>query len=233
MNCCKIICCYFGERREIHNTPKDIISFIVSSIDNELTINNGVNTDIILVINGEGGDFLYEYQYAPTKNGKIIIEKRDNYGASFGCYFDIFKKYHNNYDYFFFCEDDVLIYKNGYINDFITEFNASENNGFVCLAPLSKINPLHSGGGCGLTSKNRFLEVYPLDSIPDFKLNPTYNDLISYEISFTNTFHKKGYKLINVDKYSPLAVNYQSHYGQNNNFDESMLNKEHIYKVGN
>jgi hypothetical protein len=233
MNCCKVICCYFGDRRTIHNTPKNITDFIISSINNELSIENNFNTDVIFVINGNGGDFLYEYQNMLTKNGKIIIERRANFGASFGSYFDMFRKYYQNYDYFFFCEDDVLIYKNGYINDFIKEFNLNKENGFICLAPLSKIPPIHSGGGCGLTSKKRFLEIYPLDEIYNFKLNPTYDDLVNYEINFTHTFYSKGFKLINVENYSPLSVNYHSHFGQTNNLEQIMLTKEHIYKVGN
>ncbi len=35
MKCCKIICSYFGGRRNIHNTPPDMVEFIKSRILNE------------------------------------------------------------------------------------------------------------------------------------------------------------------------------------------------------
>jgi hypothetical protein len=232
MKCCKIICCYFGGRRNIHNTPADMVEFIKSSIENELNIENGFDTDVIFVINGDNGDFMNDYNNQKTKNGNILIEYRENIGASFGAYFDMVKKYHIDYDYFFFCEDDVLVYKDNYIKTFIETLNTDELNGFVCLAPLSKLYPLHSGGGCGLTSKNKFLEVHPLTEEKYIKLNPTYDDLVGYEINFTNAFCQKGFSIINVPHFSSLAINYEKHYGQKNHYDENMLNKEFIYKVG-
>ena len=35
-----------------------------------------------------------------TKNGKVIVEQRENIGGSFGAYFDMFEKYSSEYDYF-------------------------------------------------------------------------------------------------------------------------------------
>jgi hypothetical protein len=111
--CVKIICCYFGDRRNIHNTPANIIDFIKINIENEINIDNGINTDVILVNNDvgniEANEFLNTYDGLKTKNGKIIVEARENKGGSFGSYYYSFLKYKDDYDYWFFCEDDVLI----------------------------------------------------------------------------------------------------------------------------
>lgn len=245
--CAKIICTYFGNRRSSNNTPQNVIEFLKVIIENELNIENGVPTDVIIVNNNcnniLNNEILNSYHNTETKNGKIIIETRENKGGSFGGYYDMFLKYKDNYDYWFFCEDDVLIYKNEYIKDFIEFLDNDDNLGFVSLAPMSmSFHPKHSGGGCGLTSTNKFLQSRSIDEIKNFlnmtsSLNDGYGQFEKYEIDFTNTFVKLGMEIKNHPSYSPYCLNFQSHASQKNNYEKNNYVKnneelEIIYKVG-
>lgn len=241
--CLKIICCYLGLRNNYHNTPVNILSYIKESITNEINIENGYETDVVFVLNEsptmDGLVYILNQNNKPTKNGKIIIERRPNKNGSFGAYHNMVEKYMNDYDYFFFCEDDVLIYKDNYIKDFIDFCDSDVSIGFVSLAPIHDGDkyPSHSGGGCGLTSKEKFLKVYTTEYIVNFNstntINQPYPDLLKFEIEFTNRFITSELFLKNHPKYSPLCENYIKHKGHMNNFKEEYLNLEFIYKVGN
>jgi hypothetical protein len=239
--CVKIICCYFGDRRDVHNTPNNIIEFIKHSVTNEITIENGIDTDIILVNNNSGNiennNLLNLYNGVKTKNGEIIVETRKNIGGSFGAYYDMFLKYKDKYDYWFFCEDDVLIYENGYMKEFVEFINTSNELGFISLAPISvSPHPTHSGGGCGLTSTDKFINSRGLEYIKNkintFPLTTTYTDLERNEIEFTNMYYKNNFYISNHPNFSPLCFNFESHGGQKSNYKPEYTNLKFIYKVG-
>lgn len=236
----KVICCYFGNRRQIHNTPNNIFDFLELSIQNELSIENEVPTDVFLINNDcqnlELNKKLDSYNGLKTKNGKLIVESRPNIGGSFGAYYETFLNYKDSYNYWFFCEDDVFIYKQGYMKNFIDYLNTSDKLGFVSLAPIAKNHhQIHSGGGCGLTSTDKLLKSRSIEYIKNF-LNSCpessdYNFLQNCEIEFTNIFIRSGYDIANYPEYSPLCDNYQSHFGQLHYVD-NLVNLEKIYKVG-
>lgn len=241
--CAKIICTYFGQRRVFYNTPQNIIEFLKIMIENEINIDNGVPTDVIIVNNDCGNisnnEILNSYHNVETKNGKIIIENRENKGGSFGAYYGMFLKYKDDYDYWFFCEDDVLVFKHEYMKNFIDFLNSEENIGFVALAPLSiySHHPKHSGGGCGLTSTNKFLHSRSIDEIENFlnvtsSLNDRYDKLEQYEIDFTNRFVRSGLEIKNHPSYSPYCLNFETHSGQKSNYIVTDKSLETIYKVG-
>lgn len=238
MKVAKVICCYFGVRRNTHNTPKNVLDFVLKNIENEISIENGVDTDVFLVINkskSEQDGILEKYNNVLTKNGKIIVTYRDNRGGSFGAYFETFLNYHENYDYWFFNEDDVLIYEPYYMKNFVDFFNSNEKIGFISLAPICR-TPVHSGGGCGLTSTEKFLNVYTLENIRT-RLS-TYPKVFNYtflemcEVQFTNSFFQTGFEVINHPEYSPLCSNYEKHFGQKKYFNEEEINQKQIYQVG-
>ena len=239
--CVKIICCYFGDRRNIHNTPANIIDFIKINIENEINIDNGINTDVILVNNDvgniEANEFLNTYDGLKTKNGKIIVETRENRGGSFGSYYYSFLKYKDDYDYWFFCEDDVLIYEDGYMKEFVNHLNTSPELGFVALAPMSSSTyPTHSGGGCGLTSTEKFINSRGLENITNtlnsFSPNLSYGELEDNEVSFTNLYYSKNYHISNHPNFSPLCLNFNLHGGQKSHYKPEYANLKFIYKVG-
>lgn len=235
----KVICCYFGERRKIHNTPDNLFDFLQLNIENELSIENEVPTDVFLINNDSGNIDLNKkldcFNGLKTKNGKLIVESRPNIGGSFGAYYETFLKYKDLYNYWFFCEDDVLIYKTGYMKYFIDYLNSSDKLGFVSLAPLSRNDPIHSGGGCGLTSTDKFLKSRSVEYIVNYlskcPRTSSYQFLENSEVEFTNIFIRSGYTISNHPHYSPFCDNYKSHFGQANHVNE-LINLEKIYKVG-
>lgn len=219
------------------------MDYIIESINNEISIENGIDTDVLYINNDVGdeknNDILYSYNDTKTRNGKIIVDKRENINGSFGAYYDMVFKYENEYDYFFFCEDDVMIYKENYLKEFVDFLNDDSEVGFVSLAPISDVKyPPHSGGGCGLTSKEIFFKVNSKEKVDKFfeqhqKNRDVYSKLQHFEIEFTNAFHREGYRLKNHPKFSPLSKNYEKHPGHISNFKENYKDLEFIYKVGN
>jgi hypothetical protein len=236
----KVICCYFGNRRDIHNTPKNIADFVRINIENEISINNGIPTDVFLINNDvsnlEMNEMIMSYNGVKTNDGVIIVRNRQNLGGSFGAYYETFISDNEKYDYWFFCEDDVMIFKENYMKLFSEFLDSSDIIGFVSLAPLSKdLSRLHSGGGCGLTSTEKFIKSRGIKYMSDF-LNQCpavtdYSFLENSEIDFTNTFVRYGLEIKNHPEFSPFCINYTTHLGQRNNLNE-LVNLEKIYKVG-
>jgi len=237
----KVICCYFGERRIVANTPENITDFLKLTIQNEIDIENGMKTDVLIVNNDAGelkkNKWLFDtYNNKKTKNGKIIVDTRPNNGGSFGAYYYSFLNYWKQYDYWFFCEDDVLIFKENYMLDFANLIDINDNVSFISLAPIREsIIPTHSGGGCGLTSTNLFLRQHDLRKLKKFydKLDTDlgYGDLEQLEINFTNNFVNEEYHLTNHPKYSIYPKNYEKN-KLYENFPITNNNLEHIYNIG-
>jgi hypothetical protein len=252
--CAKIICVYFGNRRVgMYNNPKDMKSFFSTMMKNEINIDNGIDTDVILVNNivGKGdsvNEYVNEYIDVETKNGKVIVEQRENIGGSFGAYFDMFEKYSEDYSHFFFCEDDHIIFKEGYMKDFVDFIDMDDKIGYVSLAPITLpgLNglPIHSGGGIGLTSTKKFKSVYGENSLCNFRgsmrQNDAYNELQNYESKFTSNFIIKDdlsgdviSYIYNHPKYSCIPNNYKNFESNYRHYlNEENLQKEFIYNVG-
>jgi hypothetical protein len=237
MKVAKVICCYFGPRRTTHNTPTNLYDYLHRNMKNEMTIDNGIETDIILVNNDCGDEvknqYISNYHGKKTKNGIIRTLYRPNLKGSFGAYYQAFSTYHKNYDYFFFVEDDIIIYKERYMRQFVDFLDSDPDLGFVSLAPIAG-GIIHSGGGCGLTSTEKFMEANSFYHIDKF-LTPTnipvsYGELEGYEVDFTNRFVRAGMRIENHPDYSALCDNYIKHYGQAK--FQGTMNKEHIYQVG-
>ena len=245
--CAKIICTYFGGRRTgTYNNPKDMKSFFLKMMENEVSIDMGIETDIILVNNDCGivsvNGGVNSFNNKKTRNGKVIVEQRENIGGSFGSYFDMFTKYLSEYDYFFFCEDDHIIFKEGYMKDFVDFIDSDDKVGYVALAPITLpgLNglPVHSGGGIGLTSTKKFNMIYGENSICNFRHEMThgqsYDKLQNYESRFNSNFIiHGGFEIKNHPKYSCIPNNYKN-FEVNYRFylNEENLQKEFIYNVG-
>lgn len=239
MKCAKIIVTYFGQRRTVHNTPDYIFNFFDKMIKNELSIQNEINTDIFIVINSidieKENQIIEELNNKKTNNGKIICVKRNNVGGPFGAYFQIFKDFQDQYQYWFFCEDDILIYKNGYMKEFVEFLDSDDSLGFVCLAPIAQAPMPHGGGGVGLTSTEKFLKAYSQLSIQEIMnhmvMHQSYGELEISEWQFTARFHQFGMRIANHPNFSPLCENFTKHGGQAR-YAHLLNEKEFIYQVG-
>jgi len=241
MKCAKIIVFYFGDRRSgSNNTPTSTL--VPEIVQKEINIDKGMDTDTILVVNRTdtpADDQLDQYHNQSTKNGKMIVHKRANVGLSFGGYLDAFNTFKHQYDYWFFVEDDVIVYKPEYVKAFVQELETTPST-FIALSPVSSYVKPHCGGGCGLTSTQYMQEVYPVEKI-QYTLekwsklegyNVAANSLgeENAEVEFTSYF-----RLANHSKFSPICDNYakghttQAHHTRS--YDLTKL--EFIYKIGN
>ena len=127
---CKVLVTYFGNRRPAAfnstGAPIDVLRSLKKAVNNERKRNPGLPCDVIIVNNidyenkyDEGNDFLRRLDGSKSKTGNFIILERENVGISFGGFSYAFEKFREYYDFFFFCEDDVFILKDGYYRNFI------------------------------------------------------------------------------------------------------------------
>lgn len=237
MKCAKVIVFYFGYRRQ-HSNNVQIKSILHHILQNE-KVDFGYPTDTFFVVNKSGSpldDSLDTFDGMDTTNGKIRVIKRENIGLSFGGYIDIFNQYRNEYKYWMFLEDDVMVYKENYIKDFIDELETSDST-FIALSPISDHHSKHCGGGCGLTSTEYMGQIYTPQFVEqrlsewskhngyDAAANALGKD--NAEIQFT-----KEFVLQNHTKFSPLCVNWIQHSSQIRFKYLLKENQEFIYKVG-
>ena len=222
---CKVLVTYFGNRRIESNSPGapiDVFRLLRKAVENEKKLNPGLPVDMIIVNNidyenqyDEGNNFLRRLDGSKSKTGKFIILERENVGISFGGFSYAFEKFREYYDYFFFCEDDVFILKDGYYRNFIETLESDPSIGFIALAVISK-NPIyvtHASGGCGCSSTkilNLVFEKYGW--LPHYKGedNNIRNHELYGEVEFTGTLIRDfGLKIVNAKGYSTFPVNVQ------------------------
>lgn len=158
-------------------------------------IDAGLDYDTVIICNrqsdngfNEAEKLLQSYNDKKTKNGKFIIEFRQNRGISFGAYNHAYTKYKNDYDYFFFTEDDIIFceknwYKNLYYRWKELELDVP-NLGFLCAKGIGNkvYTGIHCHGGIGLTSKE----------ILELMIN-TESDCFNWDGNDYNADHRKGY----------------------------------------
>lgn len=219
-----------GNKRNLSNNclTKELINEI---IDLETNLDKGYPTDTIFVINKCGipelDNHLNKFNNNKTYNGVIKVIQRSNTGLSFGAYLETYYKLKEKYDYWFFSEDDVLVYKENYIKIFIE--NLSGNTSFVALSPISNHIKPHCGGGCGLTSTYFMDKVYPNKELPSI-LNK-WCSYKGYDGGILETEFTSKFKISNCKNISPLALNWHLHSSQRNHAINN-LQINYIYRVG-
>ena len=194
-------------------TKESIIELIKLNIEIELKCNPGVPVDLIIVNNdsgwSEGNRFLESINGKELRYGKVHVLTKNNFGRSFGGYNYAFKMLGNNYDYFIFTEDDIVIGRDGYASIGIENFHNTKNCGFVAYQGISSKafnfppeEALHAHGGVGLTSASVLNEVFKrYGSLPhaDESSSQEYTDIIKDgEVAFTNKIYKLGYQVISL-----------------------------------
>lgn len=189
---CSVIALYTGKRpvtqRSQYYTQWYGAQLVKCLIGYHEHIDAGLDYDTVIICNRENDNTLNEaekllqsYNGKPTKNGKFIIEFRENKGISFGAYHCAYNKFKNEYDYFFFTEDDVIFseknwYKNVYYRWKELELDAPDL-GFLCVKGIGrKVHTgIHCHGGIGLTSK-KILELVVNTELEHFDWDSTtYN----------------------------------------------------------
>jgi hypothetical protein len=219
-------------------TSEQCIEFLELQIDNEKTNDPGCELDVIIVNNDtnnhEANLYINSLNGQKIFNGTIRVFHRQNIGGSFGAFSYAYDQIFDEYDYFLFNEDDIMITHPNYMSRAIEIVNNDASIGFVSFSPISYHEPWHCGGGFGVSSK-RILNLVKstYGKLPFIESN-RYEDFERSEIEFTNCIYRLGFQLVTVPEYSSLAKNYEKHTSQNRleYVTEDNLNKTFIYNVG-
>ena len=191
-------------------TDESIKKLILFNISKENECNPGIPIDLIIVNNDigneTGNEFIVNLNNTKTKHGKVITVQNNNNGWSYGAYNKGFELYKNQYDYFIFAEDDVIIAKDNYAIIGIDILKKNQKCGFVSFCGinysnenLEKKDAIHAHGACGITSTKILNKVYEkYGKLPHSKHSDKkyYEEIIlEGEIRFTNVIFKMGYEL--------------------------------------
>jgi len=234
-NCKVIVTCFMG--REIRETTtiagrppgffhhsqnfpdeESVLGLVKLNYELECQSDPGVECDTIIVNNDvgwqKGNDFLKSIDNTKTCGGKLKVLTRQNYGRSFGGYNRAFEMFKNDYDYWIFTEDDILIVKENYFQACIKAFEEKANIGFVAIQGLSNMGLgktiLHAHGGVGISHTNILGSLYhKLGMLPHSRENESqsYTAIIENgEIAFTNQIYRLGYDLMTMGSKTPLYI---------------------------
>ncbi len=200
-------------------TGAEIIDLINFTLEVESKANPGCNLDIIFVNNQigwkKGDQFLDNLNGTRTNHGKIRILHRENIGLSYGAYDHAFSLFQDEYDYFIFTEDDIIITGDDYALQGLETFNRSSNCGFVAYVGLSNVfasyspeDSLHAHSGAGLTSSSVLKEVHKAKGSLGFSRSYDEQDRLNIirlgEVAFVNNIYKLGYEITEIDKHVKL-----------------------------
>lgn len=250
MRCCKVIPIYFGDRRESYNSPtnaEEVLKMIKIHINFEKKFNPGVDMDVILVnnINYEnqyepGNVFLRSLDGANSNRGQFRLIERENVGASFGGYNAAYQTFKEEYDYFFFVEDDTIIFEEAYYPKFI-DVLSEEKTAFAAMGLVwsgAPNRPLHAQGGCGCaktTTLNKVNEKFGKLLYYDEKTDDMRNHELGGEVVFTGIYESDfGLEMKNVPGFNPYPINWQDiqYYKENYSRQKHLVNGKHIFSIG-
>jgi hypothetical protein len=122
-------------------TRDHVLQLLRLNIEQECTVDSGLEYDTIIVNNdtgwAKGNEWLKSIDNQPTKNGKIIVHNRENFGRAFGGYDYAFSMYEEVYDNWIFTEDDVLINVNNFYLDLVNQLKSNKQTGAVAIIGVS------------------------------------------------------------------------------------------------
>lgn len=233
---CEVISTYAGNRR--HSDSLGAFQVLKEHINNILVLTKGLDSDTIVVNHNiipylRNRDIAYEWELylkqidgIPTRNGVLKVINRDwnnGIGGSFYSFDHAVDIFQNNYNYWFFREDNYVIYKNNIYKLAIDQLNKNDKIAFVCCYRAIGIKcveglPKHADGGCGVTHISYINEVLnkynhlPYSSLPMEK--SIQNRLFNFEkveskesrkwyrnfelegeVKFTNCYTELGYDI--------------------------------------
>ena len=228
MKAVQVMATYFGNRRHYPKNIFDVIELLQRQIAHLKTFDLGYPTDLLIVNHDKGSvdalEFLQSIDGETLRNGKVIILNRPwvSNDLSFGSYKYAFHKFKEDYDYWYFNEDDVIIEHPHIMLDMINLLESDTSLGYIATSNFQNgIHKFqydeegyiiatgghiaHAHGGCGLTSTTIFKQV--CEKFPEFMQTANileesqtreyanvYTDDME-EINFSHMFIKAGYKM--------------------------------------
>ncbi len=215
---CKVITTYFGPRRNYpHNLNETLNYWTDILLPSLLNTDAGVESDILVVnheydpVSRESKKFLNEIDGVETKNGLIKILNRpfeDGVGGGYKSRDVAFKKFQDDYEYWFFSEDDTDAWLDNYLKKSIDYLEEHQKVAFVCcqynqVARFSYL-PAHCHGGVGCTKAEFLKEVvskygslsYSKEGFNKAPNEQYYDSFIEEgEVKFTQVFLELGHCL--------------------------------------
>jgi len=220
----KVIACWAGTRREPPKTIADYLNVLKCTCAKELTLDQGMPVDTLLVHNyplandpilddaafKANMDFLYSMHGQETPNGRIYVLERPNIGISFGAYDHAFRTLHHAYDSWFFVEDDCIQLADNVFKIALETMIriGGQQIGFVGMCGgIGHPGAPHCSGGVGVTTREILYKVreqtiaedlqYPI--LPHWRITDrrgvSAHEGMS-EVPFTNMIHRLGYRLV-------------------------------------
>ena len=193
-------------------TPEKVLELVAYNYELERRVDPGVESDTIIVNNDvgwvKGNKYLESIRDTKIARGQLLVINRENYGRAFGGYNRAYGMFRNQYEYWTFTEDDILVIGDKYFKICIDAFNRKRRTGFVAIQGLSHAIGLHAHGGVGTTRVDVLEMVYSkLGKLPHCEATQSqaYDQIIVHgEVAFTNSIMKLGYELVNVRADRPL-----------------------------
>lgn len=158
--------------------PDGVLKMLEDICSLEKDVDAGAEIDTIIVNsdNGfvEGNAFLKSMNNVKTKSGKIITIEKENIGGQFGGYEYVYQKFKNDYDFWMFTEDDIIITGYKYYSKLIKRLgNRKYNTAYALVGIVEHPHfPLHACSACMLIHKTILEKIKHLPI-------PSENDITS------------------------------------------------------
>ncbi len=193
-------------------TRERVLELVAYIYELERTVDPGVESDTILVNNDvgweKGNRYLESIRDSKIFSGRLKVINRENYGRSFGGYNKAYEVFRDQYEYWTFTEDDILVTGDQYFRICIDTFEKKQNTGFVAILGLSREVRLHAHGGVGTTRADVLDRLYrKLGRLPHSGRGQpqSHPDIILQgEVPFTNSIKRLGYELVIVEATRPV-----------------------------
>ena len=201
---CMIVTVWFGKRTRLFNSPErapDQLNFFKDVfIEHAIKVDPGVDMDLVIVMN-QCKKFPKGYAYVATldgtdiNRGKVrVLSRTNSEGKGFDGFAHGFATVQDEYDYFLFCEDDVVFFLDDYYRMGIETFEKNQPMA-ACVGYSPKSLPncghaSHFGGGLLMSSREKLQTVAREWSLGCSLLRKKkISRLPSSEVAFTDAFH--------------------------------------------
>lgn len=178
----------------------DVLKMMRDICSLEKDVDAGVDLDTIIINSDigfkEGNAFLRSMNNIKTKCGKFIIIEKENIGGQFGAYEFAYQIFKNDYDFWLFTEDDILITGYNYYLKLIEKLRNRKCNTVYALAGVVDNHPHvlpHACSACLLIHKTI---LQKMQHIPFPIKNDLNSRIYEGEIAFSTKILNTGAEIV-------------------------------------